>query len=955
MNVGTLVLGLLNGLTIGLLAVGLVLVYRSNRFLNLAHAQMGTLPAVLLAKFVLDWGWSWWLAAAAALAVGGLTGLAVDRLLIGPLRRRNGTAVQLLLLSVATSQLLLALTFVPAFGPSQANRTAPYPQPFESHLRIGDVNLSGMSVLTALVVPVLVVGLAAFLRWSMLGKAIRAAANIRDAARLCGISASRVSLVTWGIAGALAAVSAVFQAPLQPAFNIAVFGPYLLMVTLGAAAFGAFVSLPAALAGGVALGLVSQIVSAQTSNASTAELAVFVTILLVVFIRGRAIGRVFALGGGIGDSRPPLRVPQVLRSSTLVRTQSAWITGTAIAAAVVLPNLPYFNTAGHRFLLVLVLLFALLGVSLTMLVGWAGQVSLGHFALVGLAAYLTARWSQDWNVAAIIVVVGCIGALVMTLIGLPALRVGGLALTVTTMGFAVIAVDWLYRQRWIGSGQTFATVAPMRLGPNLGTARDPRSIYYVALVVLVLGAWAAGGLRRWGPARLAIAVRDNEAAASSFGISPPGVKLAFLAASGFFAAATGVIWAYAWRVASTDQFTANVSIGIVAIPVIGGLGSVGGAITAAVALYATAFFIGPSVASLFGDFGQNLGFQLFLAGVGQAVVLLAYPRGIAGAVQSRWERYLRRRAQRVDAPDTADVVAVSNDAVTVSPRRDVEARVPGPLLAARDIHVHFGGVVALDAPDIEINDGEIVGLIGPNGAGKTTLMNVISGVLRADRGSVRVRGLEVADLPADFRTPYGLARTFQDARLFSGLTVTETVQVAMSYRHKVGMFSGLTASPWARATESVSRIRAQAIVERFGLSPWADTLTAELSTGTRRICDLAAQVAARPQVLLLDEPTAGVAQREAEAFGPLLRRIRGELDCSVLIVEHDMPLLMGLCDRVYAMESGRIIADGTPEEIRADPAVIASYLGSDSVAIQRSGTRRRTRPLVAARAGGAAR
>src|SRR5207249_4348805 len=127
------------------------------------------------------------------------------------------------------------------------------------------------------------------------------------------------------------------------------------------------------------------------------------------------------------------------------------------------------------------------------------------------------------------------------------------------------------------------------------------------------------------------------------------------------------------------------------------------------------------------------------------------------------------------------------------------------------------------------------------------------------------------------------------------------------------------------------------VVDRFGLRAWADARTSELSTGTRRICDLAIQVAAAPQLLLLDEPTAGVAQREAEAFGPLLRRIRDELDCAVLIVEHDMPLLMGLCDRVYAMETGRVIAEGTPQQVRENPLVIASYLGSSDVAVQRSG------------------
>jgi ABC-type branched-subunit amino acid transport system ATPase component len=184
-----------------------------------------------------------------------------------------------------------------------------------------------------------------------------------------------------------------------------------------------------------------------------------------------------------------------------------------------------------------------------------------------------------------------------------------------------------------------------------------------------------------------------------------------------------------------------------------------------------------------------------------------------------------------------------------------------------------------------------------------------------------------------------VARTFQDARLFGGLSVTETLQVAMAYRHRVGTVSAMIAAPWAQAEEYRTRHEAEKVIERFGLGPWADVLTSELSTGTRRIFDLAAQVATGPSLLLLDEPTAGVAQREAEAFGPLLRRIRAELDCSVLIVEHDMPLLMGLCDQVYAMESGQVIAEGTPTEIRNNPLVIASYLGSREAAVARSGAR----------------
>jgi ABC-type branched-subunit amino acid transport system ATPase component len=175
--------------------------------------------------------------------------------------------------------------------------------------------------------------------------------------------------------------------------------------------------------------------------------------------------------------------------------------------------------------------------------------------------------------------------------------------------------------------------------------------------------------------------------------------------------------------------------------------------------------------------------------------------------------------------------------------------------------------------------------------------------------------------------------------------------VALTNSYRVGLLSSALSAPWARDAERQTRRDAEEILERLNLTPYADSLTSELSTGTRRICDFAAQLAMRPKLILLDEPTGGVAQREVEMFPPLLRRIRDELECSILIVEHDMPMLMGLCDRVYALESGRVIAEGTPSEIRNNPRVVASYLGTDDAAIQRSGGngRRATRTKAKAK------
>jgi ABC-type branched-subunit amino acid transport system ATPase component/ABC-type branched-subunit amino acid transport system permease subunit len=934
-NAGALVLGVLNGLTIGLLAVGLVLVYKSNKFLNLAHAQLGTLSALLLAKFVLDWHWNWGIAFVLVVALGLGTGVAVERVFIDRLRRRSGSPIRLLLLSIGISQLLLALTYIPDFLPDPTKPIV-YPQPFHVHLRVGGVALSGMNVLTGILVPLLVAALALFMRYSSMGKQIRAAANNPDAARLCGISVGKVSAITWALAGTFSAVSAVMQGPTQSNFNVASFGPNLLMLTLGAAAFGAFVSLPMALIGGLVLGLAYQIVADITSNGGLAQVWVFGIIMLVVFLRGNAIGRVFATTGSVVEERPILRIPESLRNRAFVRYHMVWLSVAALVAAVVWPQLGYFNTSGNRFLLTLVLIYALVGVSLTMLVGWGGQVSLGHFAILGVGAYLTGRWSDDLSMTALLLAVGVVGALVSVLVGLPALRIRGLTLAVTTLGFAVIASEWLYLQPWLGTKQPFGvTVEPAHLGGGLGGPQTEVDVYYVALVVLVLAVATAAALRRSSPGRVMVAVRDNERASAAFGISPATVKLAVLAVSGFFCAAAGVLWGHAWNSVSPTHFSANVSVAILAIPVIGGLGSVSGAVLAATLLYGFTYFLGPHFQALFGNVGQNLGFSLALAGAGVVSTILWLPTGLAGAAQSRWQAYLDARGAR-------ELKAVTSG----------DPELP---LVVEGVHVNFGGVVALENPDIVVHPGEIVGLIGTNGAGKTTLMNVISGVIRPQRGSVKVFGHEVIELAPDYRAAFGLSRSFQDATLFAGLTVRETIQVAASRRHKVGILSAMLSAPWVRRSERRTRQMADEIIERFGLGNWADARTSDLSTGTRRICDLAAQVAARPKVILLDEPTAGVAQREAEAFGPILRQIRDELDCAVLIVEHDMPLLMGLCDRIYALETGSVIAEGTADEIRNDPAVVASYLGTEEAAVNRSGrkaakrTRARRTPIAAAK------
>jgi ABC-type branched-subunit amino acid transport system ATPase component len=251
------------------------------------------------------------------------------------------------------------------------------------------------------------------------------------------------------------------------------------------------------------------------------------------------------------------------------------------------------------------------------------------------------------------------------------------------------------------------------------------------------------------------------------------------------------------------------------------------------------------------------------------------------------------------------------------------------------VTVKFGGKIATDDVSIEVHPGEIVGLIGTNGAGKTTFMNAVSGFLPSS-GHVELFGERVDHRSAHGRARLGMGRAFQNAKLFGALTVRETIMTALEARSRSWLLPSMLYLPPSPMQEARKRREADELISYLGLGRYADTNVNELSTGTRRIVELASLIALDSKLMLLDEPTAGVAQKETEAFGPLITSIQRELGSSVLIIEHDMPLVMSISDRIYCLEAGAVIAEGSPEQVRSDPLVIASYLGTDERAIQRS-------------------
>ena len=272
------------------------------------------------------------------------------------------------------------------------------------------------------------------------------------------------------------------------------------------------------------------------------------------------------------------------------------------------------------------------------------------------------------------------------------------------------------------------------------------------------------------------------------------------------------------------------------------------------------------------------------------------------------------------------------------PKTNGKASSKDVVLDVRDISVNYGGVRAVDDVSFTAQRGSIIGFIGPNGAGKTTLFDAICGFAPAEGGRIELEGREIGDLQPTERARRGLGRSFQDARLFSSLTVFETL--ACAFERHMGVedpVSTMLWLPWVKKREQKTWSRVEEIIDLMGLGAFRDKFINELSTGSRRVVDLACVIAHEPTVLLLDEPSSGMAQKETEAMGPLLQRVKEATGCTMLLIEHDMPLVTSVSDELIALETGSVVTRGKPREVTNDSRVVSAYLGTDERVVARSG------------------
>ena len=610
-----------------------------------------------------------------------------------------------------------------------------------------------------------------------------------------------------------------------------------------------------------------------------------------------------------------------------------------------------------RFLLEKITYSAVLAVSLCLVVGFLGELSLGHAAFMGLGAYIggymeTYVYASFTDAAPLVSIIvsmligGLVAAFFGLIIGLPALRLKGDYLAIVTLAFGEIV-----RTVFQNSG-TF--------GAELGmdTYRY-KEIFIVGFVVLLITMFVVQNLVRSKQGRAIMAIRDNEIAARSMGINVTYYKLMVFMLSAFFAGIAGVLFSNTNRV-SSGTFGYSYSIDILVMVVLGGMRSISGVIVSAVLIT----WINTELATvLTGNLAalQNVIYSLILIGI----VVFNHAPGLKDFRKKYNFRTLAAKifkkkssAAPVSEPvsDNVGTSSVSSAEIAAEPSlptcvtspKSVEAEVsvlPARqadavsteeaeaeyVLKTENLGISFGGLSAVKGIDLQIKKGELYGLIGPNGAGKTTVFNLLTGVYKPTTGDFYLNGRKLTGKSQMMINRAGIARTFQNIRIFEDMSIIRNVMVGLENRpeYKCSLANSIFRTPRYYKTVTAMREKAKELLRVFGLEEIRNQLAGNLPYGKQRKLEIARALATSPSLLLLDEPAAGMNPNETQELMDTIRLVRDKFDVTILLIEHDMRLVSGICDRLTVLNFGTVLAQGKVKDVLNDPEVVRAYLGGE--------------------------
>jgi ABC-type branched-subunit amino acid transport system ATPase component/branched-subunit amino acid ABC-type transport system permease component len=707
--------------------------------------------------------------------------------------------------------------------------------------------------------------LAAWSSRARLPLATRALSEHERGAVALGHSPHVLGAVNWALGSALAGLAGLLLVPIVGLAPGSV--DALIIPSLAAALLGRFDSYWLALVGGLAIGVAEGLIQYFVAAPGWSYAAPIGLIIVALYLQHqKGMNRLAAMSApAVGAGRIRLVPALVALAITITFIMNA----NAVWAAAGINSI----------------CFVILSASLVILIGYANQISLAQMAIAGLGALTAARLSIDLNVPFILLPItgAIVGCLVGFLVGLPSMRVRGINLAVVTLGLGLAVENIIFdNPAYTGGYAGLNPASPDIFGVSINAAVNPRGYALFALFWAVLAVLVVMWVRRSRLGRELLAMRTNERAASSMGINVRRVKLLAFMISASMAGMAGVLLGYQSTTITFFSFTYAASLSLVAIVVIAGVGSILGSIVGG--LLAAGGIVFQLVSGL--SFVANQ--YALITGIGLVWTILAHPNGLT---------FPPRREPR---PDPARL-----------PDGEGMPRTPRPL-EAEGIVVRFGGVRAVDRVSLRVKPGEVVGLIGPNGAGKTTLLDALGGFAQIAEGSVRLGDIDMTRASAHVRASAGMARVFQGAELFDDLTVAQNLLLGAEV-------AGHTGGRLPRA--------AREAMENFGLAGSLQRRPTGLSLAQRKLVSVVRALAANPAVLMLDEPGAGLSMTVSQQFGQGVAQLAKRQGLGVLIVDHDMGLVMSSCDRILVMQEGAVIAEGTPESVRADPRVRAAYLG----------------------------
>jgi len=670
--IGVMLQGANRGLITALIAVGIALIYRTNNIINFAAAELGLVPATLTVLLVVDHGWPYYPTLLVGLASAVLMGVVVEFLFV----RRFFSAPRLIL-TVATlgiQQVLLSVVFLLITGLA-SNTSHPLPSPFHGSFEIGLTVFRGDDIAILIVAPVVLGAIGLFLRFSAFGKAIRAAAERADRAWTLGIPVRRLQSLVWALATVLSFVGVMLYAHNSGGLpRGSPLGPEVLLLALAAAVIGRFDHIPTVVVTSVGLGILNASILYDWPDPIQRDFGLALIVIIgVLLVRQHRDTRVKAGTVSTWDSTREVRpIPPELRDEPAVRWTRI---GLMVAAGAIVVALPFFVAPSSVTLATTIGIYSIVGVSLVVLTGWAGQVSLGHLSLMalGAAAAGTVTSRYHWDLSLALVVGAVVGALAMVAVGLPAIRAGGLALGITTLALTLGVpyllnsnlAPWFLKDRLPNfTGQ--ATKFRPKLFGSL-SVDDNTAYYFLVVVVLLLAIGMARGLRSTRAGRAMIGIRENDRAASSFGIGSRGPYVTALVTSGLLAGIAGALSVEQSRQFFIGDFEFFKGLGVFSMVVVGGLGSIGGAIVGAVYFRGIAYFVPADVQWL----------RFLTTGFGLLIVLMLLPGGLgasAGDLRDsalRW--YARRRGIRVPSLLADTRVVSAEPAVPAAPAPEAPA------------------------------------------------------------------------------------------------------------------------------------------------------------------------------------------------------------------------------------------------------------------------------------------